>query len=158
MGNQEKRQCFSKFLGSAVVSTASVGVSPTESSDRPQPCFRERFRRRISLIAPQNKRTPLHLPLLHTLVEERVGVRRPLSRWRSMGTLQAPPHAVRLDLVGFGLISSHPSYASYSSPSAPHSGTSMKVSWRNTLTIRARRLVVPHHHSVTCLRRAAPRQ
>jgi hypothetical protein len=34
---------------------------------------------------PQNQRAPFHLPLLHILVEERVGVRRFPSRFIFMG-------------------------------------------------------------------------
>jgi hypothetical protein len=44
---------------------------------------------------PQNQRAPFHLPLLHTLVEERVGERRFLLRFMGLRwgySAQEPPH------------------------------------------------------------------
>jgi hypothetical protein len=42
----------------------------------PFPLLGERIRRRTWRMDPLNPRAPFHLPILHTLVEERAGVRR----------------------------------------------------------------------------------
>ena len=49
------------------------------------PCGVQRFRREHSLVEPMNLRASLHLPLLHTLVEERARVGRTLFRLGFMG-------------------------------------------------------------------------
>jgi hypothetical protein len=59
---------------------------------------KERIRRRISRMDPQNSRAPFYLPLLHTLVEERAGVRRFPSRSVFIGRPQ-PEGGVRCKSV-----------------------------------------------------------
>jgi hypothetical protein len=54
------------------------------------PLLGKRIRRRISYMDPQNPRTPFHLPLLHTLVEERVGVKRFPARFMFMERKPTP--------------------------------------------------------------------
>jgi hypothetical protein len=49
----------------------------------------EGISRRISRIDPMNLCALFHPPLLHTLVEERAGVRRFLSRFKFMGRVAA---------------------------------------------------------------------
>jgi hypothetical protein len=92
--------------------------------------LQERIRRRISRMDPQNPRAPFLL--LHTLVAERVGVRRFPFRFMFMGRVgvRSEPY---LQLPRYGLVGVHRAWFAFLQPPSYQSSSI--------------RLVVPHHEN-----------